>query len=434
MRRVPVLLAALLLAAAACGDDTTSTTTAPSTSTVTTTPSATSLATTTTAPPTTTSLETTTTAEETTTTTLAPVTTLPGLPAAESRSLIPWSEVDEGWVVVRYDGSTTDLSREGPFVIYLVDPAGTLYEIRAFTTADPFVGELEAFANSGRQIALEMVRRSDFERRVASLSLESGLWRTVLLLPDAYSSLGTTLPSGRDIVVNRQDTPSATDYLEIYRTNGDLFASITSAPSGFPWLTWLYGLDGTFLVVGAGSALTVYQNDGTMVRDLTIPAGYCEPVRWWDATTILASCVPDYVLSANGYYHVLWLIPLDGSAGSALTAPPPPGWDVVEFGHADAWRAAATTLVQWYGDCGARGIQVLHPDTSTDWVSIGVGGSHWIHAQDGNNLIIHSNSGCGDSYGPVSLISPTGSLIRTLVPTIPGYFGVTSVAAMIPTP
>ena len=62
------------------------------------------------------------------------------------------------------------------------------------------------------------------------------------------------------------------------------------------------------------------------------------------------------------------------------------------------------------------------------------GGSPWIYAQNGNSLIVHTIFGCGDHYGPVSLISSNGTLIRTLVPNISGYFGVTSVAAMTPTP
>ena len=110
---------------------------------------------------------------------------------------------------------------------------------------------------------------------------------------------------------------------------------------------------------------------------------------------------------------------------------------MVEFGHADAWTANGVTLLQWWGDCGVRGIQVLGSGYATSWLAMDpamTAGNHWIHAQDGDTFVVHTTFDCGDQYGPVSLIRPDGSLVRTLVPHIPGYHGVTSVAAMIPTP
>jgi hypothetical protein len=448
MRRIVVLLTLLALVVGSCGDDgegattTTTSTTAPVTTTETST--TTTAVTTTTTLGTTTTVEETTTSEETTTTTLAPVTVLPGVPSAESRSNIPWSQVDEGWVVARYDATHTDASRDGPWIVYLVDPAGTLYEIRAFDTSDAIVGELQGFSNNGRQIVLEMVRRSDLERRAASLSLTSGLWRTVLALPDAHADLGTTLPTGRDVVISRQDFGSGTDSLETFRVDGTPFATIATRPSMGRSYTWLYALDGMSIFVGDpdGDEIHRYSNTGPFVETLNtgqlalVYPGNCDPIRWWDTNTILAGCVPPAVEAGGGSYQVLWLVELDGSSPTRLTEIPVAP-DVVEFGHADAWRAGGSTLLQWFGDCGARGIQVLGPGFSASWLAIDPAmpsGDHWIHAQDGDDLVVHTTFGCGDQYGPVSLIRPDGTLIRTLVPYIPGYYGVTSVAAMIPTP
>ena len=321
-------------------------------------------------------------------------------------------------------------------MVYLVSPEADLYEIRAFTDSDPLVGAVEAFSNDGRRVYLQMVQRGTFERSVVSLSLETGLYRTVLDLgTSAYASLGSTMPTGRDVVVNRQDLPSNTDFLETYRTNGDLFGVVTSKVSFGPGFTWLYGLDGTTLVVGdAGPGLDVFQNDGTYLRPLDVPPGRCAPVRWWDSTTVLAACVPEWVVDIGGNYQVLWLVPFDGTEPTRITAMPPSNVDVVEFGHADAWRAGGQILLQWHGDCAARGIQRLATDMSVSGVAVEPTGMPWIHAQDGDDLVIHSIEGCGDFYGPVSLIRPDGSLVWTLVPQIAGFFGVTSVAAMIPTP
>ncbi|HSM01340.1 MAG TPA: hypothetical protein VK960_02710 [Acidimicrobiia bacterium] len=436
MSRLGLLLSATLLVVAACGDDATTTTATTGSlpgSTTSTQPTSTIGST---APSTTT---TSTTLPSTTTTASAPVTTHPGLPAAASRSLIPWDQVDQGWVVVRYEATTTSYSQTGPYVIYLVSPGGQLYEIRAFTDSDPIVGEVEAFSNDGRQVVLQLIDRVSLDRSVVSLSLESGLYTTVLNLGGtSHATLGTTLPTGRDVVVLREDASTSTDSLEIYRTNGDLFSAIASKPSGgFPF-TWLYSLDGTHIVVNDGNSagMVVYSNTGTQVRTLSIPSGsgLCEPVRWWSSQTILAACVDSSVLAANGFYHELWLVPYDGSPPMVFTASTPGGWASSDFGYANAW-GQDPPILQWHGDCAAGALEALFQmDLSTTPVSVAVGGSPFVHARAGTGLVIHSVIGCGDYYGPVSLIGADGSLLTTLVPAITGYIGVTSVAAMIPTP
>lgn len=57
---------------------------------------------------------------------------------------------------------------------------------------------------------------------------------------------------------------------------------------------------------------------------------YCEPVRWWDPDTVLASCFgqgPGFApLDDQGQLHTyhgrLWLLEVDGSAGAPLTEYP----------------------------------------------------------------------------------------------------------------
>lgn len=445
MRRLPLLLMTLILVISACGDDdaidttTTSPGTVPPSASSSQPATSTSGSTTTIATTSTTTTTTSTTLPSTTTAaTLAPVTTHPGLPAAISRSLIPWNQVDEGWVVVRYEATTTSYAELGPYVIYLVSPDGDLYEIRAFTESDPIVGEVEAFSNDGRQVVLQLIDRVSHDRSVVSLSLERGLYRTVLELGEAYATLDTTLPTGRDVVVLREDIPTSTDYLEIYRTNGDLFSTIATKPAGGFHFTWLYSLDGTEIVVndGNGPDLDVYSNSGAHQRTLANPAGsgLCKPVRWWDSETILAGCVDSSVLTANGHYHELWLIPYNGDPAVAFTAGTPGGWMVSDFGYANAW-GQDPPILQWHGDCAAGALESLSQmDLSTTPVSVAVSGTHFVQARAGDDLVVHSIVGCGDHYGPVSLIRPDGSLVRTLVPSITGYIGVTSVAAMTPTP
>lgn len=443
MRRLLPLLVLLGLTVAACADDDTAVFPATSTTdqAVGTTGAATetSDAQSTTSAPTTTTATTaapassTTTTGPTTTAAPVPVTTHPGLPTALSRSLIPMSQIDESWVAVAYSADAIAPPEDGPTVIYLVSPQGDRYEVAAFEpdAVEPYhVGNI---ANGGTHVAVLGTDPSTLEGVVMSVDIASGA-RSVIRSVEGGASISTTLPTGRDVVVLHTTFSPTESNLEVYRTNGSLFADITSIPDQGPGLTWLYGLDGTYLLVGTPSGLHVYSNDGTLVRSLDTPAGYCEPVRWWDDSTILAACVPQAVLNAGGYYNVLWRIPIDGSPGTQLTADPPPGWDFVEFGHADAWRTSAGTMLQWWGDCAARGIQSLQPDGTGAWIALDPSGAPWIHAQAGDDLIVHTIEGCGDPYGPVYLLGTDGSLVQTLVPQLAGYQGVVSVAGMIPVP
>lgn len=420
MRRIAVALCVAALLIAACGDDGTSITTT-TTSTITT--------------PTTTPTTTTTTTT-TTTVPLAPVTEHPGLPSALSRSLLPFPDIDQGWVAVLYSATTDDPVNvpDGPVVLYVVSPAGDRYELAAFPPESPQPYALGGLANDGTRV-LAAVAASDRDPGTTLLSIDvvTGAVTEIVTLPYTQR-LGTTLPTGRDTVVVNSTSGGADERLAVYRPDGSLFAEIATKGSDWPVYSWLYGLDGTHLIVGDGTSLRVVGNDGTFIRLLDAPAAMCDPVRWWDEHTILASCVPDAWFADGGYYHVLWLVPLDGSPPVRLTADPDPVLNVVEFGFADAWRVDGHTLLQWWGDCGARGIHVLQPDLTGEWLDLEVGGAPWIHAQAGNDLVVHSIFDCGDMFGPVHLIRSDGTLVRTLVPQIAGYQGPIAVAGMIPTP
>lgn len=438
MRRALTLLFVLALIAAACSDDDTgivTSTTAGAGAAATTSPTTTA-ASTTTAPASTTTESTSTTRAPTTTATSQlpePVTTHPGFPPALSRSLIPLDEIDQGWVAVVYSADTIAVE-DGPTALYLVSPAGDRYEVATWEADGDEAFAVGNISNDGTHIVVLVQPAGTFGTHIVSIDIATNVQRTVVDLGTSQGSIGTTLPTGRDVVVSYTSFDPTTDHLEVYRTNGTLFAEIDSKPKSNPHFQWLYGLDGLFLVVGDGAGLKVYDNDGGYDRSLDAPYGFCIPVRWWDLASLLARCVPDDVYAANGSYHELWTVPLDGSAPIRITAPPPPNWDFVEFGHADAWHVAGQTVLQWWGDCAARGLQVLQPDGTGAWITVESSGADWIHARAGNELVIHSIEGCGDFHGPVSLIRPDGSLVRTLVPQVAGYQGAISVGGMIPTP
>jgi TolB protein len=356
------------------------------------------------------------------------------LPAALPRTQIPTASIGPGWTAALYSANRVQPSwEEGPTVLYLVSPTGDRYEVAAWQAGGPEPWAVWNLSNSGAQILVTVWYPSDFHEEIVAIDVASGAQSTVLVVPEiVWATAGTTLPTGRDVVVMRSG--NTTESLDVFRTDGSLWAAIAEDASARPDYSWLYGLDGMFLVVGDGSGLSVYANDGTYLRDLDTPFSVCEPARWWDASTVLARCIQDTVWAANGYYHELWLVPLDGSVPTPLTAATPANWDFVEFGHYDAWQVGGQVMLQWWGDCAARGIQVLQPDGTGAGIGNGPDGAEWIVARAGNDLVVHSVLGCGDYYGPLSLIRTDGSVVRTLVPRIADFEGVIDARGMTPVP
>lgn len=375
----------------------------------------------------------------TTSTAPAPVTVEAGLPSALSRSSIPAASIDQGWVVALYSAAPDDMSTDGTVVVYLVSPSGDRYELAVFPAGSGLrpvgVGNL---ANSGEHAFLVGWDPAAPDRRtILSIAVPSGTITQVKSFDFTIPAIGSTLPTGRDVVMSRTTAgQSGEDILDVYRQSGALFSEIVRRPVDYPPLSWLYALDGTELLVGESDGIHVYSNQGVDTRMLAaLPGGgVCAPVRWWDSTTVLASCVPQWVATANGSYGVLWLFPFDGSAPTRLTVDPPVGFPVVDYGHANAWKTSGGTVLQWWGDGGFRVLHLLGSGGSSTPIAYQGAGQPWVIAQSGNDLVVHATGAFGLDFGPLLLVRPDGSVVRELVPQVPGRQGVTSVAGMIPTP
>jgi TolB protein len=105
--------------------------------------------------------------------------------------------------------------------------------------------------------------------------------------------------------------------------------------------------DGTELMLGTDTGLAMMGNDGTPGKLLPVPdASYCIPTRWWDAGVAVARC--------NGTefsYSRLWLVPVDGSAPTPLTAEND-GTQGPSVADLDAWKLPEGTFIQAAGGCG----------------------------------------------------------------------------------
>jgi hypothetical protein len=332
-----------------------------------------------------------------------------GLPSALSGGLVPWSKVTNDWILALYGGEWN-----GPRVLYLLSPYGDRYEVFSWPA-----GGVEAFAlydwQPGGEAALVMVGTPTFERQLRLIDLRARTSTTIVTLPELseWRAASFTRPTGRDIV---WDAIDSSEVLKVLRTDGSTFSTLLDRPKPTEYrryASWLYGLGGTTVVVGDGSGLSLLTNQGALVRALDAPGQFCQPERWWNDSTVVVGCTPNSVLSSQpaSYYHRLWLVPIDGSAATALTALPATTPDIVDFGFSDAMRSGGTTFAQWTGDCGAAGVEVV--DSSGAATGIAQGRLVGIR---GSSLVVQQWEACDGTPGSLVLMNKSGTVIGTLIP------------------
>lgn len=404
---------------------------------------------------TTTEMVTTTTGVTTTTTTsTVPVTVDPHLPTAFSSSEIPWGTVGDGWYLALYDSSKAAPTgpsdvREGPVVLYLVGPNGARYEAASWAPDDrPWsIGDVRPDGTAAVVIGTGVTFD---DTKWVLVDLPTGAMQTVhaATFPETTYGWGPyvklTRPSGTNLVVYRSD--GVDEWLERRSPGGSVLTTLYRQPyvDAFGSLRWMYGYDGTSLLVTHHGGIAHVANDGVLIGELWVPSDHrCEPVRWWDSDTFLATCYGlgpasapiDEYGNPHTYYGQLWLLETDGSAGTALTALPTEPVYIGDFGHHDAWPAGSATFVSWTGDCGASAAQVLRSDGTTDAIAISippeiiVDGWSMVDVGDGR-MAIYAWQGCGADVGVLVVADLTGSFTHDLVPVIGDSRGVISVRGL----
>ncbi len=433
MKRIATF-SVLMLVLSACGgsgDTTTSTTVLDTTTT-------TDGSGTTTAPTDTTATTDTTVAESTTTTaptTAAPTTTIPvtvhpRLPSAASGSLTPWGDVGAGWHVAIYDALDTTTWSPAPVVLYLVSPDGVRYEVANWTTDDrPW--EIEDARPNGSAVILVSTDPSTHDTVWTLLDTKTRSERVLISagFPEQnHIRVEFTRPTGLNVVIYRND--GTNEWLERRNTAGTLLATVyTQTVSGRDSLAWLYSEDGTKLLVQHHGGIAYIENNGTLIRETWVPPDRsCEPLKWWDSGTFLASCTGGPAVAPHDYYHQLWILKTDGTAGAALTSIPAGPVDIVEFGYTNAFKSGSTVLLQWSGDCSAGSPSVLGSGglgtgIPMPWLS---GGGAAITGVNGTQMGVHSWLTCGQEGGSLSMSTISGGFVANLIPLIGDSMGVLS--------
>ena len=128
-------------------------------------------------------------------------------------------------------------------------------------------------------------------------------------------------------------------------------------------------------------------------------------MRWWNATTVLASC------------GRLWLVPASGARPSALTPVRNPAKPPNDYGDLDAWQLPSGLYLQSAGACGTLELNRQAANGSITKVTVpGMTNSPVVVTAYGAQLLI-GQLGCEGSGGQLAWFNPaTGAehwLFRT---------------------
>ena len=318
---------------------------------------------------------------------------------------VPWSHVGPGWVLAQYTTAAPEGGKTGPATLYLISPGGARYQLARwpdFRTAP----ELVAWSPDGKRALFQVFSGKG---GVEQLTLATGRVSTFVMQGNA-TPIGYTTPRGLNIVGTRQSGNST--IVARYSLSGRLVQSLGSGGA-------LYAPSGTEFAAGASHGIKLVSNRGALIRQLPVPgtsANTCNPVRWWNSGTILASCSPP----GSGVPR-LWLVPASGAHPKALTPPRNPNRSG-DLGDLDAWQLSSGLYLQAAGPCGVLHIYRQAPGGSIKLITVPhTNGDNRVLTARGSRLLVQAPTDCTGSvsllwYDPAKraeqwLIRPRGNVI-----------------------
>jgi hypothetical protein len=327
---------------------------------------------------------------------------------------VPWGRVGPGWVLAQYTTAAPEGGKTGPVVLYLISPGGARYQLARWPDFR-FAPQLLAWSPDGKRALFQVFSG---QGGVAQLTLATGRM-TSFVMPGAANPIGYTTPNGLNIVAGR---PSGNGtILARYSLSGRLVQSLGYSADG----QVLYTPSGTEFVTGASRGLKLVSNHGSLVRNLPVPrvgASTCNPVRWWNGSTVLASCTPPGSAAPQ-----LWLVPVGGAHPKALTPPRNPSSG--DLGDLDAWQLSSGLYLQAAGPCGVLQIFRQARGGSIKLVTVPhTNGDNQVLTAHGSRLLIQAPAEC---TGGVSLLwYDPGKRAEQWLIRAPG--NVTGVASAVP--
>jgi hypothetical protein len=299
-----------------------------------------------------------------------------------ARASVPWSQVGPGWVLTQYT-SAKQGGGSGPEELYLFSPSGARYQLASWPnwrTAPVLI----AWSPDGQRALFQVFSGKG---GTELLTLATGQVST-FVMPGAASPIGFTTPRGLNIV-GGQVSGTGTS-LARYSLSGSLLQRLGYSVDG----QVLYAPSGTEFVTGTSNGLKLVGNGGTLIRDLPIPgtsANSCNPVRWWNSGTVLASCPPP-----NSSISQLWLVPVSGARPTALT--PPRRDSSGDLGDLDAWQLSSGLYLQSAGPCAVLQIFKQASNGSITLVKVpNTEGDNHVLTALGSRLLVQAPTSCTGS-------------------------------------
>jgi len=301
---------------------------------------------------------------------------------------VPWSHVGPGWVLAQYTSAAPEGGKTGPAELYLLSPGGARYQLARWPDFR-FAPELVAWSPDGKRALFQVFSGKG---GVAQLTLATGRMSTFVMQGTA-TPIGYTTPDGLNIVAGR---PSGSGtILARYSLSGRLVQSLGYSADGQA----LYAPSGTEFATGASRGVKLVSNRGSLIRTLPVPgtsANSCNPVRWWNSGTILASCSPP-----GSAVPRLWLVPVSGAHPKALTPPRNPNRSG-DLGDLDAWQLPSGLYLQAAGPCGVLHIYRQAPGGSIKLITVPhTNGDNRVLTARGSRLLVQAPTDC---TGSVSLL------------------------------
>ena len=301
---------------------------------------------------------------------------------------VPWSHVGPGWVLAQYTSAAPEGGKTGPAELYLISPGGARYRLARWPDFR-FAPELVAWSPDGKRALFQVFSGKG---GVEQLTLATGRMSTFVMQGTA-TPIGYTTPDGLNIVAG---LPSGTGtILARYSLSGRLVQSLGYSADG----QVLYAPSGAEFATGGSRGVKLVSNRGSLIRTLPVPgssANSCNPVRWWNGGTILASCSPP-----GSAVPRLWLVPVSGAHPKALTPPRNPNRSG-DLGDLDAWQLSSGLYLQAAGPCGVLHIYRQAPGGSIKLITVPhTNGDNRVLTARGSRLLVQAPTDC---TGSVSLL------------------------------
>lgn len=297
---------------------------------------------------------------------------------------VPWRQVGPGWELVEY--TTRTQAQHGPTTLYLIGPSGARYALYTWRASSTWAPSLIDWSGDKRRALLTGVP-GQYEQ----LTLATGAVSHIQLAGGA-TPIGYTRPSGLNILGSTSSGSTTT--IARYSLTGKL-VKVLAHGSGAT--SAIYSADGARIAVSGVGGLQMVSNGGSVTGSLPVPGSgaaiRCYPVRWWDASTILAYCdTPGTTVPR------LWLVP----AGGARPVPLSPQRDANsgDLGDIGAWPLPSGLYLQSLVGCSAVNIVKQAADGSTTPVAVPntTGNDNYVATALGSRLLVEAETDCEGSH------------------------------------